>query len=168
MFLLFQSGLCESLPRSVSEFSREWRRFKGSSGEKYAFLLRLGGENLREMFRTEVGFELLGEFLMVACECFRPGDEAAVIGVLHGLSLTGRFSLSVALLSEEERGACERLFYKLLEADPNLADVPESQKQRSAERETKTEENAAQDDGSDVAGKLRGLMAKYGVCENAK
>lgn len=160
--------LCESQPRSASEFSREWRRFKGSSGERYAFLLRLGGENLREMFHTEVGFGLLGEFLLVLYECFTPEDEAAVTGVLHGLSLTGRFSLSVSLLSEQERAACERLFSKLLEMKPNLADVPESLEEPSAERETETEESEARDDGSEAAAKLRGLMAKYEVCENAK
>ncbi|MCJ8739014.1 hypothetical protein PDJAM_G00042230 [Pangasius djambal] len=159
-----QSVLRESQPRSASEFSRDWHRFKGSSVEKYDFLLRLGGENLRRMFHTEVGFGLLGEFLMVLCQCFRPGDEAAVLGVLEGLSLTGRFGLSVSLLSEEERGACERLFYNLPETNPNHADVPESQKERAAE----TEENTVQDDGTEAAGKLRALMAMYGVCENAK
>ncbi|XP_053473902.1 coiled-coil domain-containing protein 103 [Ictalurus furcatus] len=163
-----QSVLGESQPRSASEFSRDWRRFKGSSGEKYAFLLRLGGENLRKMFHIEVGFGLLGEFLMVLCQCFRPGDEAAVTGVLQGLSLTGRFGLGASLLSEEERRACERLFRKLLETNPDLTDVPESQKERSAERETQTEENTAQDDGTRVSEKLRGLMEKYGVCENMK
>lgn len=166
--MLFQFVLCESQPRSASEFSRDWRRFKGSSVEKYAFLLRLGGENLKEMFHTEVGFGLLGEFLMVLCQCFRAGDEAVVIGVLEGLSLTGRFSLGVSLLSEEERGACEHLFYNLLETNPNLADVPESQKEQSAEYETQTQEKTARDDGTEAEGKLRGLMEKYGVCGNAK
>lgn len=168
MCLLLQSVLCESQPRSASEFSRDWRRFTGSSVEKYAFLLRLGGETLREIFHTEVGFGLLGEFLTILCQCFRPGDETAVIGVLQGLSLTGRFSLGVSLLSEEERGSCEQLFYNLQETSPNLAHVPESQKQAPAECETQTVEITVQGDGSEAERKLRGLMARYGVCEHKK
>ncbi|XP_060758186.1 coiled-coil domain-containing protein 103-like [Neoarius graeffei] len=160
--------LCELQPRSASEFVRDWRRFKGSSVEKYTFLLRLGGEKLREMFHIEVDVGLLGEFLMVLCQCFRSGDEAAVIGVLEGLSLTGHFGLGVSMLSEEERQACERLFSNLLETHPNLAEAPESQKERCAECETQTQENTAQDDGTEAAGKLRGLMEKYGVYGNAK
>ncbi|KAF5894502.1 coiled-coil domain-containing protein, partial [Clarias magur] len=152
-----QCVLCESQPRSASEFSRAWRRFKGSSVEKYALLLRLGGENLREMFHTEVGFGLLGEFLTVLCECLRPGDEEAVIAVLQGLSLTGRFSLGVSLLSGEERRACERLLSNLLETN-------ESEKERSAVCEPQTE----QDDGPGVTGRVTALMETYGVCGNAK
>lgn len=131
--------------------------------EKYRFLLRLGGEKLREMFHTEVGFGLLGEFLMVLCQCFSPGDEVAVTAVLQGLSLTGRFSLGVSLLSEEERRACQSLFYKLLETNPNITEAPESPKERPAECEMQPEENTAQ-----VERKIKGLMAKYRVCEMAR
>lgn len=163
-----QSALCESQPRSESEFSRDWRRFKGSSVEKYAFLLRLGGETLRQVFHTEVGFGLLGEFLTVLCEHFQPGDEAAVMGVLQGLSLTGRFSLSVSLLSEQERRECECLFHKLLETQHNLADVPESQEKRSTTCEAESQGNTAQEDEDEAARELSSLMAKYGVCKKTE
>lgn len=161
MCLWLQSVLSESLPRNESEFSQDWRRFKGSVVEKYRFLLRLGGEMLSEMFHTEVSSVLLGEFLMVLCQCFSGRDEAAVTGVLQGLSLTGRFSLGVCLLSKEERRACESLFYKLLETNFHLTDAPKSQKEGPAACETQPE-----DDGRKA--EIRGLMAKYGVCENAQ
>ncbi|KAI5097082.1 coiled-coil domain-containing protein 103 [Silurus meridionalis] len=156
-----QSVLCESLPRSASELSRDWRRFEGSSEEKYALLLRLGGENIKEMFHTEVGFGLLGEFLTVLCECLKPGDEADVISVLQGLSFTGRFGLNMSLLSEKERGVCKRLFHNLMEKCSSLFGaprVPQSKKEPSAEFEKRTEENTEQE-----AEMIRGLMVKYGV-----
>uniref|UniRef100_A0A9J7XGN6 ABI gene family member 3 n=1 Tax=Cyprinus carpio carpio TaxID=630221 RepID=A0A9J7XGN6_CYPCA len=49
-----QPKLSEIQPRSASEFFRDWRRFAGSSLEKYSLLVSLGGEALREIFRTEV------------------------------------------------------------------------------------------------------------------
>uniref|UniRef100_A0A9J8DF52 ABI gene family member 3 n=1 Tax=Cyprinus carpio carpio TaxID=630221 RepID=A0A9J8DF52_CYPCA len=50
-----QPKLSEIQPRSASEFFRDWRRFAGSSLEKYSLLVSLGGEALREIFRTESG-----------------------------------------------------------------------------------------------------------------
>ncbi|XP_059412998.1 coiled-coil domain-containing protein 103 [Carassius carassius] len=108
-----QPKLSEIQPRSASEFIREWRRFAGSSLEKYSLLVSLGGKALQEIFRTEVGLGLIGEFLLILSQCLNSGDEEIVIGVLDGLSSTGRFGLNLSLLSQAEQKACEELFHKL-------------------------------------------------------
>ncbi|XP_038836577.1 coiled-coil domain-containing protein 103 isoform X3 [Salvelinus namaycush] len=106
--------LSEFQPRTASEFSRDWRRFGSEKPEdKYSLLLSLGGEGLRDIFRAEVGFGLLGEFLVFLSSGLQPGDEATVIGVLEGLSNTPRFGINMSLLSRAEREACGELFQNL-------------------------------------------------------
>ncbi|XP_062311681.1 coiled-coil domain-containing protein 103 [Osmerus eperlanus] len=101
--------LPQPLPRTTSELSRCWRQLAGACRGRYRLLLALGGPALRDIFRAEVGFGLLGEFLVVLCEGLQPGDEGRVTEVLEGLTQTPRFSLNLALLSPSERGRCETL-----------------------------------------------------------
>ncbi|XP_056309721.1 coiled-coil domain-containing protein 103 [Danio aesculapii] len=108
-----QTQLSEVQPRSASEFIRDWRRFAGCSFEKYSLLVSLGGEALQKIFSTEIGLGLLGEFLLILCQCLKSGDEERVTGVLDGLSKTGRFCINLSLLSQAELKACEELFNKL-------------------------------------------------------
>ncbi|XP_063046201.1 coiled-coil domain-containing protein 103 isoform X2 [Engraulis encrasicolus] len=113
-------------PRTASEFSRDWRRL-GSEGaeKKYQLLLGLGGQTLQDIFRTEVGFGLLGELLLTLSQGFRPVDLSEVVGVLDGLSKTPRFGLNVSLLSKGEMGACKELFQKIqrgVDVDPLPSD----------------------------------------------
>uniref|UniRef100_W5N3E1 Coiled-coil domain containing 103 n=2 Tax=Lepisosteus oculatus TaxID=7918 RepID=W5N3E1_LEPOC len=106
----------EFQPRTAAEFNRDWRRCRQSSAEKYRLLLALGGEQLGRIFSTEIGFGLLGEFLLVLSENFTPGDEVGITEVLRGLAQTQRFSLNVAFLSQTEREGSRQLFEKLLAA----------------------------------------------------
>ncbi|NXM31540.1 CC103 protein, partial [Oxyruncus cristatus] len=103
----------DQLPGTAVEFHRDWRRCLKSGTEKYQFLLELGGEALGRIFRADVGFGLLGEFLRVLAENFHPGDRAAVLGILQGLAGTGRFGLNVELLSQAEKESGQDLFRKL-------------------------------------------------------
>ncbi|NXK93970.1 CC103 protein, partial [Formicarius rufipectus] len=103
----------DHLPGTAAEFHRDWRRCLKSGTEKYQFLLELGGEALGRIFQTDVGFGLLGEFLMVLAENICPGDRTAILGVLQGLAGTGRFGLNVELLSPSERESGRDLFRRL-------------------------------------------------------
>ncbi|NXG20733.1 CC103 protein, partial [Grallaria varia] len=103
----------DRLPGTAVEFHRDWRRCLKSGTEKYQFLLELGGQTLGRIFRTDVGFGLLGEFLMVLAQNIRPGDRVAVLGILQALAGTGRFGLNVELLSQSEKENGRDLFRKL-------------------------------------------------------
>ncbi|NWT04495.1 CC103 protein, partial [Mionectes macconnelli] len=103
----------DQLPGTAAEFHRDWRRHLKSGTEQYRFLLELGGEALGRIFRADVGFGLLGEFLRVLAENFHPGDGAAVLGILRGLAGTGRLGLNVELLSQAEKESGRDLFRKL-------------------------------------------------------
>ncbi|XP_076852819.1 dynein axonemal assembly factor 19 [Brachyhypopomus gauderio] len=160
-------------PTTALEFSRDWRRFGGSSNEKYGLLVRLGGDTLQGIFSVEVESGLLGEFLVILSQCMSPGDEAVVMGLLEGLSKTRRFSLSVSLLSQAEQKACEGLFHRLWDALGRPSTAPQNPQRIYSEDpglseagETRCAENTLEDK-TDVAGKLKCLMAKYGLCESA-
>ncbi|KAJ7992157.1 hypothetical protein DPEC_G00275620 [Dallia pectoralis] len=104
----------EFQPRTALEFSRDWRRLGcGTPGEKYGLLLSLGGEGLLAIFKAEVGFGLLGEFIEVLSTGLQPGDESSVTDILDSLSKTPRFSLNMSLLSPRERDTCQELFYNI-------------------------------------------------------
>ncbi|XP_051994411.1 coiled-coil domain-containing protein 103-like [Xyrauchen texanus] len=105
--------LPEIQPRSTSEFSHHWRRFAGSSYEKYNLLVSLGGKALLEIFSTEFAFGFLGGFILILSQCLKSENKEKVIGVLDGLSKTGRFSLNQSLLSQAEQKSCEEFFNKL-------------------------------------------------------
>ncbi|KAM9474328.1 dynein axonemal assembly factor 19-like isoform 1-T2 [Salvelinus alpinus] len=171
--------LSEFQPRTASEFSRDWRRFGSEKPEdKYSLLLSLGGEGLRDIFRAEVGFGLLGEFLVFLSSGLQPGDEATVIGVLEGLSNTPRFGINMSLLSRAEREACGELFQNLKasaagnssvrgsEGDVVVrgSNVEEIKETRDAEAETlfpgRTSEAAGRSSDTET---LNGIMQLYGV-----
>ncbi|NXS62485.1 CC103 protein, partial [Brachypteracias leptosomus] len=103
----------DELPGSSAEFYRDWRRCLKSRKEKYQFLLKVGGEALGRIFQADLGFGLLGEFLVVLAENVCAADRAAVLQLLQSLAGTGRFGLNVALLSEPEKESSRGLFGKL-------------------------------------------------------
>ncbi|XP_029491413.1 coiled-coil domain-containing protein 103 [Oncorhynchus nerka] len=172
--------LSEFQPRTASEFSRDWRRFGSENPEdKYSLLLSLGGEGLRNIFRAEVGFGLLGEFLVFLSSGLQPGDEAMVIGILEGLSKTPRFGLNVCLLSRAEREACGDLFQNLRKTSAvgnssvkgskgdvivHGSNVEEIKETQDAEPETlfpgQTSEAAGRSSDTET---LNGIMQLYGV-----
>ncbi|XP_055476242.1 coiled-coil domain-containing protein 103 [Psammomys obesus] len=100
-------------PTTSSEFYRDWRRHLRSGPERYQALLQLGGPRLGHLFQTDVGFGLLGELLVALAEHVRLDDREAVLGILHSLANTGRFTLNLSLLSHAERESCQHLFQKL-------------------------------------------------------
>ncbi|XP_067273394.1 coiled-coil domain-containing protein 103 [Pseudorasbora parva] len=153
-----QPELFEIQPRSASEFIREWRRFAGRSFDKYSLLVSLGGKALQEIFSTEVGFGLLGEFFLILSHCLKSGDEEKVIGVLDGLSRTGRFGLNHSLLSKAEQKACEELFHKL---QVTGEEYHVSKDDTSVVCEASL--THVKDDMTDITIKLKGLMGKYDI-----
>ncbi|XP_051571410.1 coiled-coil domain-containing protein 103 [Myxocyprinus asiaticus] len=163
-----QPHLSEIQPRNASEFSREWRRLAGSSFEKYNLLISLGGKVLLGIFSTEVAFGLLGEFLLILSQCLKSGDEEKVIGVLEGLSKTGRFSLNLSLLSQAEQKACVELFDKLQVAvgehhpskEDSFVTSLDSNKPSGVYEASQTNVNAGD---SGILVKLKGVTEKYGL-----
>jgi len=120
----------------------------------------LGGKTLQEIFSTEVGFGLLGEFFLILSQCLKSGDEEKVIGVLDGLSRTGRFGLNQTLLSKAEQKACEELFHKLQIAGGEYHTSKDSSGTSMVCEASLTH---VEDDETDITIKLKGLMGKYGI-----
>lgn len=100
-------------PETSAEFYRDWRRHLRSGPERYEALLQLGGPKLSRLFQMDVGFGLLGEMLVALADHVRPADRWAVLGILHSLASTGRFTLNLSLMSHAERESCRALFQKL-------------------------------------------------------
>ncbi|XP_066499010.1 coiled-coil domain-containing protein 103 [Hoplias malabaricus] len=159
---------CDFQPRTASEFLRDWRRLAGGLTEKYTLLLRLGGDVLQTVFRTEVGFGLLGEFLLILSEGLQPRDEAVVTQLLEGLSNTGRFDLNVTLLSQTEKEASKKLFLKLHDTAGDLCDTLinpslDLEDQNQCPSLIKGSESVHLE--TEATGKLKYLMEKYAVFE---
>nr|XP_033773826.1 coiled-coil domain-containing protein 103 [Geotrypetes seraphini]XP_033773827.1 coiled-coil domain-containing protein 103 [Geotrypetes seraphini]XP_033773828.1 coiled-coil domain-containing protein 103 [Geotrypetes seraphini]XP_033773829.1 coiled-coil domain-containing protein 103 [Geotrypetes seraphini]XP_033773830.1 coiled-coil domain-containing protein 103 [Geotrypetes seraphini] len=104
-------------PETSAEFNRDWRRYLRNGTEKYEFLLHFGGENLHRIFQVDIGFGLLGEFILVLAENFQSKDYDTVFQILQNFSQTYRFSLNLDLLSKAEKESCRDLFKKLQSTD---------------------------------------------------
>ncbi|CAI9181064.1 unnamed protein product [Rangifer tarandus platyrhynchus] len=100
-------------PETSAEFYRDWRRHLRSGPERYEALLQVGGLKLGRLFQMDVGFGLLGEMLVALADHVRPADRWVVLGILHSLASTGRFTLNLSLMSYAERESCRALFQKL-------------------------------------------------------
>ncbi|XP_004407300.1 PREDICTED: coiled-coil domain-containing protein 103 [Odobenus rosmarus divergens] len=123
-------------PETSAEFYRDWRRHLRSGPERYQALLRLGGPKLGHLFQTDVGFGLLGELLVALADHVRPADRLVVLGILHSLASTGRFTLNLSLLSRAERESCRGLFQKLQATSaPRPTKEGLSQKERGLEEQ---------------------------------
>ena len=68
---------------------------------------------MKEVFKAEVGFGLLGDFLLTLNEVFRPEDAEEIVGILSSLSQTKRFDLSVQFLDKNEKEAVSSIFTKV-------------------------------------------------------
>ncbi|XP_046543829.1 coiled-coil domain-containing protein 103-like [Haliotis rubra] len=98
------------VPQNSLEFVREWRKL--SLDKKYHFLIEIGPEKLENIFKPEIGFGLLGDFLLVLLEVSQE-ELHIVLNILEGFSRTNRFSLSVQFMSSKEKEACEKLFKRI-------------------------------------------------------
>ncbi|XP_052237561.1 coiled-coil domain-containing protein 103-like [Dreissena polymorpha] len=103
-------------PTSGQGFVREWRRLNKDTKQQYAYLLQIGGEQLGTIFKTEIGFGLLGEFGNCLNCAFAEQDSNAILCILQHLSTTNRFSLTVQFLSSKEKDYFNSLFRKLSES----------------------------------------------------
>ncbi|NWU89418.1 CC103 protein, partial [Upupa epops] len=148
----------DQLPRTSVEFHRDWRRCLKSSEAKYRVLLELGGKALGRIFQADLGFGLLGEFLVVLAENVCPADRAAVLQILQSLSGTKRFGLNVDLLSEAEKESSRALFRKL--QDWGIAG--RSQSSAGAERAAHVTDTDSQQENEEE-GMVIELMEHYQV-----
>ncbi|XP_067685678.1 coiled-coil domain-containing protein 103-like [Haliotis asinina] len=98
------------VPQNSQEFVREWRKL--SLDKKYHFLIEIGPEKLENMFKSEISFGLLGDFLLVLLEVSQE-ELHIVLNILESFSRTNRFSLSIQFMSSKEKEACEKLFKKI-------------------------------------------------------
>ncbi|KAF7236575.1 hypothetical protein EYD10_16703 [Varanus komodoensis] len=101
------------LPKTSSEFYRDWRRCMKNSQERYQFLMHLGSQTLCQLFQTDLAFGLLGEFLAVLAENACNKDQDLILEILESFSRTKRFGLNVELLGKQEKEVCRQLFDKL-------------------------------------------------------
>ncbi|KAL3854674.1 hypothetical protein ACJMK2_013933 [Sinanodonta woodiana] len=123
-----------SLPKTSQEFFRDWRRYQKSTKSQYAFLLKNGGLHLNKIFKSEIGFGLLGDMLVSMDTEFMDDDAEQILGILENLSQTNRFSLSVQFLSGKEKMACSHLFEKLNKWMTDLVDERHSKYEKVLDR----------------------------------
>ncbi|XP_069761249.1 coiled-coil domain-containing protein 103 isoform X2 [Narcine bancroftii] len=138
----------DSQPRTAAEFSRDWRRYYCTEPEKYAFLLALGAQLLGRIFHAEIGFGLLGEFLVILCDHLQPGDAEAIYWILLHLSQTQRFSLSVDFLSSREREKGRRLVQVL---EQQLSGALQQQSETEMDPEGNAKEECATEEEMSMA-----------------
>ncbi|XP_022109489.1 coiled-coil domain-containing protein 103-like [Acanthaster planci] len=161
-----------NLPKTSHEFIQSWKTLGDAPSEKYHLLTGLGSEQLGHIFRAEIGFGLLGDFMTVLNQQFRGSDCHCIVGILESLSRTNRFGLSVGFLSKPERQDCLELFQKLQEASSCLEKNSTS---AFASSETKTKDvlpetresgklqpcQIAEEGSDDVQDKLMALRKLY-------
>ena len=100
-------------PKTAHEFTKIWKRYCKTEEEKYQLLLKLGGNELRTIFKGEISMGLLGEFLLILNNCLNEKDSSDIFNILIGLSKTNRFDLSLKFLREEEKNAASSLIKRL-------------------------------------------------------
>ena len=101
------------LPQTTHEFTKVWKRQCKTEVEKYQLLLKIGGQGLRTIFKTEISMGYLGEFLVVLHNYLEEKDTNNVFEILQQLSRTNRFDLSLKFLGEEEKTLASKLFRRL-------------------------------------------------------
>eukprot|EP00118_Oscarella_pearsei_P000072 m.4137 g.4137 ORF g.4137 m.4137 type:complete len:222 (+) comp10268_c0_seq1:37-702(+) len=111
------SVLVKEAPSNSQEFNRSWRQLK-SSEAKYRYLMSVGAERLKDIFKTEISFGHLGNMITTLNQAFDFADAIAVCNVLDTLSKTSRFSLNCQFLSKSEKTEALKLFEKLQESAP--------------------------------------------------
>ena len=101
-------------PKNGHEFTKEWRKLsKVPSEHKYKLLLELGANTLGTIFKAEVSFGLLGEFIDILHSEFQETQAKDILDILDHLCKTNRFKLSIDFLSAKEKITCEKLFDKI-------------------------------------------------------
>ena len=101
------------MPQTAHEFTKVWKRQCKTEEEKYQLLLKLGGHELRTIFKAEISMGHLGEFLWVLDSCLDGKDTKEVLNILMELSKTNRFDLSLKFLGDVEKNAASKLIKRL-------------------------------------------------------
>ena len=89
----------------------DWRRLK-TDEEKINYLLVIGGERLKVIFKTEISGGLLGDILNVLLT-HTPDQAGEVESILNALASAKRFKLDLQFMSSKEKETCQKLFQKL-------------------------------------------------------
>lgn len=102
------------------EFILYWRKL-GDSKAKAVFLKQIlasteGSSHLLAIFKHEIPFGLLGEFIKVMSQELGAFECKILAAFLQSLTQTGRFSLSLTFLSSEEVTSLHLIFNYLEEA----------------------------------------------------
>ena len=101
------------IPQTAHEFTKVWKRQCKTEIEKYQLLLKIGGQELRTIFKAEISMGYLGEFLLILHNCLEDNDTKEVLNILMQLSKTNRFDLSLKFLGEEETNLASKLIKRL-------------------------------------------------------
>ena len=124
------------IPQTTHEFTKIWKRQCKTEVEKYQLLLKIGGQGLRAIFKTEISMGYLGEFLVILHNCLEDKDTDEVFDILQQLSRTNRFDLSLKFLGEEEKVMGTKLFKQL---ETNIYGLGSEDKERDKERKVNVE-----------------------------
>ena len=122
------------LPQTAHEFTKVWKRQCKTEVEKYQLLLRLGGQELRTIFKAEISMGYLGEFLMVLNNSLEEKDTNEVLNILFQLSKTNRFELSLKFLGKEEKVVASKLIDRL---GANISSTESSERESEDEKRKK-------------------------------
>ncbi|CAM9307352.1 unnamed protein product [Ectocarpus sp. 6 AP-2014] len=118
------------LPTTGYQFESMWRGTDGSPEGRLELLRAVPPSTIAKIFRrTPIEVELLGSVLQELGKAFLPRRPATALRWLKSLSKASRFSMTVALLGEEDGRAAAREVLRRLEAasptkvDPKDVDV---------------------------------------------
>ena len=124
------------LPQTTHEFTKVWKRQCKTEVAKYQLLLKIGGQGLRTIFKTEISMGYLGEFLAVLHNCLEEKDTNKVFDILQQLSRTNRFDLSLKFLGEDEKFMTSKLFGKM---ESNISETESVDTESAEERNVNVE-----------------------------
>lgn len=107
------------LPTTGYQFESMWRSADGSPEGRLELLRAVPPSTIAKIFRrTPIEVELLGGVLQELGKAFLPRRPATALRWLKNLSKASRFSMTVALLGEEDGRAAAREVLRRLEASP--------------------------------------------------
>lgn len=113
MYNISSLQIPSKLPSNGHEFARNWRRDCKSDVDRYNYLITIGGDNLAQMFKSEISMGLLGDIISTLNCQFKEDDTGSIVSILNHLSTVNRFKLSVQFLSQGEKDLCSSLVEKL-------------------------------------------------------
>ncbi|CAM9932977.1 unnamed protein product, partial [Ectocarpus sp. 4 AP-2014] len=107
------------LPTTGYQFESMWRGTDGSPEARLELLRAVPPSTIAKIFRrTPIEVDLLGGVLQELGQAFLPRRPATALRWLKSLSKASRFSMTVALLGEEDGRAAAREVLRRLEAAP--------------------------------------------------